>query len=76
MSQSSATQRGSEQAGAQFNTDRTCPGRWTITFSNPGESQKRSEVKGSDKLRHRIELPIEIPPCDNGPIQKGNYSDG
>jgi hypothetical protein len=19
----------------QFNTDRTCPGRWTITFSNP-----------------------------------------
>ena len=35
MSQSSATQRGSEQAGAQFNTDRTCPGRWTITFSNP-----------------------------------------
>jgi len=35
MNQSSATQRGSEQAGAQFNTDRTCPGRWTITFSNP-----------------------------------------
>ena len=20
---------------SQFNTDRTCPGRWTITFSNP-----------------------------------------
>src|ERR1700735_1373563 len=35
MTQSSATQRGSEQAGAQFNTDRTHPGRWTITFSNP-----------------------------------------
>src|SRR5580692_4117156 len=35
MSQSSATQRGSEQAGAQFNLDRTCPGQWTITFSNP-----------------------------------------
>src|SRR3984957_1667532 len=35
MSQSSATQRGSEQAGAQFNTDRTYPGRWTVTFSNP-----------------------------------------
>src|SRR5580704_19307655 len=35
MTQSSATQRGSEQADAQFKTDRTCPGRWTITFSNP-----------------------------------------
>src|SRR3984885_15232950 len=35
MTQSSATQRGSEQANAQFNTDRTHPGRWTITFSNP-----------------------------------------
>ena len=35
MTQTSATQRGSEQAGAQFNTDRTHPGRWTITFSNP-----------------------------------------
>ncbi|HEV3374783.1 MAG TPA: hypothetical protein VG051_03710 [Candidatus Acidoferrum sp.] len=30
MTQSSATQRGSEQADAQFNTDRTHPGRWTI----------------------------------------------
>ncbi|HWO31145.1 MAG TPA: hypothetical protein VNO32_20310 [Candidatus Acidoferrum sp.] len=35
MTQSSATQRGSEQANPQFNTDRTHPGRWTITFSNP-----------------------------------------
>src|SRR3984893_18042777 len=35
MTQTSATQRGSEQAGAQFNSDRTHPGRWTITFSNP-----------------------------------------
>ena len=35
MTQSSATQRGSEQVNAQFNTDRTHPGRWTITFSNP-----------------------------------------
>ena len=35
MTQSSATQRGSEQADAQFNTDRTYPSRWTITFSNP-----------------------------------------
>jgi hypothetical protein len=35
MTQSSATQRGSRQANAQFNTDRTHPGRWTITFSNP-----------------------------------------
>ena len=35
MTQSSATQRGSQQANAQFNTDRTHPGRWTITFSNP-----------------------------------------
>jgi len=39
MTQSSATQRGSEQPDpqpdAQFSTDRTHPGRWTITFSNP-----------------------------------------
>jgi hypothetical protein len=35
MTPSSAAQRGNEQAGAQFNTDRTHPGRWTITFSNP-----------------------------------------
>src|SRR4029077_10725081 len=35
MTQSSATQRSSEQANAQFNTDRTHPGRWTVTFSNP-----------------------------------------
>ena len=35
MTQSSATQRGSEEANAQFNTDRTHPGRWTITFNNP-----------------------------------------
>ena len=35
MTQSSATQRSSEQANAQFNTDRTHPGLWTITFSNP-----------------------------------------
>src|SRR5580693_6797716 len=35
MTQSSATQRGSKQADAQFITDRTHPGRWTITFSNP-----------------------------------------
>jgi hypothetical protein len=35
MTQTSATQRDSEQADAQFNTDRTHPGRWTITFSNP-----------------------------------------
>ncbi len=35
MTQSSATQRGSEQANPQFNIDRTHPGRWTITFSNP-----------------------------------------
>ena len=35
MTQSSATQRGSEQADAQFDTDRAHPGRWTITFSNP-----------------------------------------
>jgi len=32
---SSATQRGTDQANPQFNTDRTYPGRWTITFSNP-----------------------------------------
>jgi hypothetical protein len=35
MTQSSATQRGNEPADAQFNTDRTHAGRWTITFSNP-----------------------------------------
>ena len=35
MTQSSATQRGSESADVQFSTDRTHPGRWTITFSNP-----------------------------------------
>ena len=35
MTQSSATQRGGEQANAQFNTDRTHSGRWTVTFSNP-----------------------------------------
>jgi enoyl-CoA hydratase/carnithine racemase len=35
MTQSSATQRGSEQADAQFSVDRTHAGRWTITFNNP-----------------------------------------
>ena len=35
MTQSSAMQRSSEQADPQFNIDRTHPGRWTITFSNP-----------------------------------------
>ena len=35
MTESSATQRGSEPTDVQFNTDRTHPGRWTITFSNP-----------------------------------------
>ena len=35
MAQTGATQRGSDQTGGQFNTDRTHPGRWTITFSNP-----------------------------------------
>ena len=35
MTQSSATKRGSEQPDWQFKTDRTYPGRWTITFSNP-----------------------------------------
>ncbi len=35
MTQNSATQRVSEQAGAQFKIDRAHPGRWTITFSNP-----------------------------------------
>jgi enoyl-CoA hydratase/carnithine racemase len=35
MSQSSATQRSSELADAQFKIDRSQPGRWTITFSNP-----------------------------------------
>jgi hypothetical protein len=31
MSQTGGTQRGVEQAAAQFNTDRTYPGRWTVT---------------------------------------------
>ena len=35
MTQSSATQRSSEQVPAQFNVDRTYPGLWTITFNNP-----------------------------------------
>lgn len=35
MTQSTATQKGSERAPSQFTTDRTHPGRWTITFSNP-----------------------------------------
>jgi enoyl-CoA hydratase/carnithine racemase len=35
MTQSSATQRSIEPADAQFNIDRTYPGRWTITFTNP-----------------------------------------
>ena len=35
MAESTVTQRGNEQADAQFNTDRTYPDRWTITFSNP-----------------------------------------
>jgi len=35
MTESSAAQRSSKQADPQFNTDRTNPGRWTITFSNP-----------------------------------------
>jgi len=35
MTQSSATQRSSERADAQFTIDRSYPGRWTITFSNP-----------------------------------------
>src|SRR5277367_4919122 len=35
MTPSSATQRGSEHPDAQFNTDRTHRGRWTVTFSNP-----------------------------------------
>ena len=35
MTQSSATQRGNQQADAQFKTDCSHPGRWTITFSNP-----------------------------------------
>jgi hypothetical protein len=37
MTQSSATQRGSEPADVQFNTDRTHAGRWTITFSKPAD---------------------------------------
>src|ERR1700735_810817 len=35
MTQSSATQRGTEKPDAQFKTDRTHPGRGTVTFSNP-----------------------------------------
>ncbi len=35
MTQSTATQRSSEQPNPQFSIDRTHPGRWTITFSNP-----------------------------------------
>jgi enoyl-CoA hydratase/carnithine racemase len=35
VTHSSATQRGSELPNAQLNIDRTRPGRWTITFSNP-----------------------------------------
>ncbi len=35
MIQSSATQRTSEQADAQFAIDRSNPGQWTITFNNP-----------------------------------------
>ena len=38
MTDSSATHQGSKQEAdknAQFNTDRTYAGRWTITFSNP-----------------------------------------
>jgi enoyl-CoA hydratase/carnithine racemase len=35
MTQSTGTQRSSEQADAQFTVDRTHPGGWTITFSNP-----------------------------------------
>jgi enoyl-CoA hydratase/carnithine racemase len=35
MTQSSATQQGTEPKHAQFNIDRTQPGLWTITFSNP-----------------------------------------
>ena len=35
MTQSSATQRSSEQPDAQFNIDHSHSGRWTITFNNP-----------------------------------------
>jgi len=35
MTQTVATQRGWEQADAQFSIDRTHPGRWTISFNNP-----------------------------------------
>jgi enoyl-CoA hydratase/carnithine racemase len=35
MTQSSAAQRASEQADTQFKIDRSYPGLWTITFSNP-----------------------------------------
>jgi hypothetical protein len=43
VTQSSVTQRGSEQADAQFNTDRTHPGRRTVTFSNPPITFGRAE---------------------------------
>ena len=37
MTQTSATQQGSKHVPdhSQFNTDRSHPGRWTITFNNP-----------------------------------------
>jgi len=35
MTQSTATQKGSEQADSQFIVDRAHPRRWTITFNNP-----------------------------------------
>ena len=36
MTQTTATQRGFEHSDpSQFNIDRSYPGRWTITFSNP-----------------------------------------
>ena len=35
MTQTTATQRGAMPEPSQFNTDRTHPGRWTITFNNP-----------------------------------------
>jgi len=38
MTDSSATHQGSKEPtdnNVQFNTDRTNPGRWTITFNNP-----------------------------------------
>jgi hypothetical protein len=53
MAQTTGTQRSSEQAGAQFNTDRTHPGWWTITFSNPPIESVRFkvfEMKGTNGL--------------------------